>query len=611
MSELFDCSDFKATNLVDLLRHRASYQPEERAFTFLHRGETEAGCLSYGDLDRRARAIAAQLQRFAIAGDRVLLLYPPGLEFIAAFFGCLYAAAIAVPAYPPRPRRPLSRARAIVADAQATVVLSTGAVQAKLAQQLATAPELAGLHWLATDQLPDSLEALASVWEAPAIASDSLAFLQYTSGSTGTPKGVIISHANLLHNQCRIQHAFGQGSHTIGVGWLPLFHDMGLIGKVIQPVYLGIPCTLMSPIDFLQRPIRWLRAISHYRATTSGAPNFAYDLCVRKITAEQRQELDLSSWEVAFNSAEPIRAETLERFAAAFEPCGFRREAFYPCYGLAETTLFATGGDSAVAPIVCTVEAAALSQNRVVPVVRPAAIGENHSLETATPETAMFEPDSPETRTLVSCGFAWLGDTAIVVDPVSRRVCEAGQVGEIWLAGPSVARGYWNRPQETQHYFQAVLAETSQGPFLRTGDLGFVQDGQVFVTGRLKDVMIIKGQNHYPQDVEQTVAQCHPAFRPEGSAAFVVDARGEERLVVLQEVERSAIATLDGTAALDAIAEAVMIHHDLPLYAALLLKPGSLPKTSSGKIQRHHCRSQFLDEAWIAIAAIGPYKQSE
>ncbi|MCA1994872.1 MAG: AMP-binding protein, partial [Coleofasciculus sp. S288] len=321
-------------NFIELLRWRAIHQANQRAYTFLVEGETELVHLTYSELDRQARAIAAQLQRLDAIGERALLLYPAGLEFIAAFFGCLYAGVVAVPAYPPRNRRHIARIEAILADAEARVALTVSPLAPKVKAWLSqtTAQQL---HLLVSDRL---FSDIADEWYKPQVTDDTLAFLQYTSGSTGTPKGVMVSHGNLLHNEHLIERAFQHTEQTIVVGWLPPYHDMGLVGNLLQPMYLGIPCILMSAIAFLQKPVRWLQAITRFRATTSGGPNFAYELCIQKIPPEQRPTLELSSWQVAFNGSEPVRSETLERFATTFAPCGFRPQAFLPCYGLAEAT---------------------------------------------------------------------------------------------------------------------------------------------------------------------------------------------------------------------------------------------------------------------------------
>jgi acyl-CoA synthetase (AMP-forming)/AMP-acid ligase II len=509
------------------------------------------------------------LQSLGVTGSRALLLYPPGLEFVGAFFGCLYAGVVAVPAYPPRRNQNMSRLQAIVASSQATVALTTTSLLSRVESRFTKEPELAQLPWLTTDNIASDQ---AQAWQQADVSRNTLAFLQYTSGSTGTPKGVMVSHGNLLHNSAVIHKSFADTPNSRGVIWLPHYHDMGLIGGVLQPLYVGMPIVLMSAVMFMQKPWRWLQAISHYKATTSGGPNFAYDLCLRKITPEQRASLDLSSWEVAFTGAEPVRAETLEQFAATFADCGFRREAFHPCYGMAETTLMVSGGLRNAPPVIRQVDGAALERNQVV---------------TATSNQEI-------TRTLVGCGQSLLDQKIVIVDPEFLTPCPANQVGEIWVSGSSVAQGYWNRREETEQAFHAYLADTGDGPFLRTGDLGFLQDGELFITGRIKDVIIIRGQNHYPHDIELTVEKSHPALRSGCGAAFAVEVKGEERLVVVQEVERSYLRKLNVNEVIESIHRAVTAEHALQLYATVLVKTGSIPKTSSGKIQRHACRSGFL-----------------
>ncbi|MBD2103372.1 fatty acyl-AMP ligase [Leptolyngbya sp. FACHB-261] len=566
----------KVSTLVELLADKAQAQPNQLAYIFLQDGETEAGRLTYQELDRQARVIAAKLQSLRLSGSRALLLYPSGLEFIAAFLGCLYAGVVAVPAYPPRRNQSLSRLQAIMADARAAVALTTTPLLGDIEERFAEDPELSPLSWLATDNLDPGL---AGTWQQPDIQADTLAFLQYTSGSTGTPKGVMVSHGNLLHNSALIHQSFADTPESQGVSWLPPYHDMGLIGGVLQPLYVGAPMVLMPAVAFMQKPIRWLQAISRYKATTSGGPNFAYDLCLRKITPEQLATLDLSSWEVAFTGAEPVRAETLTQFAETFAACGFRREAFHPCYGMAETTLIVSGGVRTAPTVFQQVDSAALEQNRVVTTAR----------------------EGEGTRTIVGCGQNLLDQQILIVDPESRLPRADNQVGEIWVSGASVAQGYWQKPELTQQTFQAYLANTVEGetgqigPFLRTGDLGFLQDGELFITGRIKDLMIIRGQNHYPQDIELTVEKSHPALRVSSGAAFTVEAKGEERLVVVQEVERSYLRKLDVNQVVGNIRQAVAANHALQVYAAVLVKTGSIPKTSSGKIQRHACRSGFLN----------------
>lgn len=555
-------------SLMELLRRRALYQPDDLAYTFLEDEGREVS-LTYGELDRQARAIGATLEGAGAAGERVLLLYPAGLEYVAAYFGCIYAGALAVPIYPPRANRNLLRIQNIVADAQATAALTTGQTLARIEPLLTHAPALNGLKWLLSDSISDDA---AQSCREPQLSGDTLALLQYTSGSTSVPRGVMVSHANLLHNERMIRRAFLQTERTVIVSWLPLYHDMGLIGGVLQPLYTGSTCFLMSPAAFLQRPVRWLQAITRYGATCSGGPNFAYDLCVRRISEQERAALDLSRWTVAFNGSEPIRAETLERFATAFEPYGFRRDAFYPCYGLAEATLIVSGERTMPQPITKLFEAKALENNRVVEA----------------------QPGNEDARLLVGSGAALPCEEVIIVDPASLTQCPPGYVGEIWVSGPSIAQGYWNRPEESVRTFRAHLLDTGEGPFLRTGDLGFCHDGQLFITGRLKDLIIIRGLNHYPQDIELTVESCHPALRPGCGAAFSVEVARHERLVVVQEVDSHQ--DLDMGELIDSIRQAIAEDHEIQPYAIVLIRRGSIPKTSSGKIQRHACRKGFLDK---------------
>jgi acyl-CoA synthetase (AMP-forming)/AMP-acid ligase II/alkylation response protein AidB-like acyl-CoA dehydrogenase/acyl carrier protein len=561
------------TSLLDILSDRAKYQSEQQAYIFLQNGETESGSLTYGELDRQARAIAAEIQSWQ--GERALLMYPSGLEFITAFFGCLYAGVIAVPVYPPRRNQNLSRLLSIVNNAQAKIVLTSTSILADLDRRWDEQADLAQLKLIPTDSLASDSPSFVP----KLVTSETLAFLQYTSGSTGTPKGVMVTHGNIIHNQQLIQQAFSHSEETIFVGWLPLFHDMGLIGNVMQPMYLGIPCILMPPVAFLQQPIRWLQAISKYRATTSGGPNFAYDLCVKKIRSAELADLDLSSWDVAFSGAEPVRAETLTQFSQKFANCGFNYNAFYPCYGMAETTLLATGGDKTQPPVIHSVLADELEHNSIVEA----------------------ELSSSQNRMFVGCGRSYLNSTVMIVNPDLLTSCQTGQVGEIWVSGESIAAGYWDRPETTKETFQAYLHDTGAGPFLRTGDLGFLQDGELFITGRLKDVIILRGRNHYPQDIELTVEKSHPALRSNCNAAFEVDVAGEKRLVIAQEVERTYLRKLDIDGVTKAIRRVVSECHELQLYGVVLLKTGSIPKTSSGKIQRSACRAKFLENSFDKV----------
>ena len=561
---------FLNSTLVDILRYRATHQPNNCAFIFLQDGETQAVNLTYKELDRQARAIAFHLQSVNAVGSRVLLLYPPGLEFIAAFLGCLYAKVIAVPAYPPRRNQKINRLQAIVKDAEATLCLTTASELDNIRNKFIQDSQLAGLECLATDSLGKD----GSDWQKPVIDKQTLAFLQYTSGSTGKPKGVMVSHDNLIHNSNYIQQAFELTKESVSVTWLPSFHDMGLVDGILQPLYTGFLGVVMSPTSFLGKPVRWLQAISDYKATHCGGPNFAYELCINKITSEQIQNIDLSSWCSAYNGAEPVRQETLMRFVEKFQICGFRESSFYPCYGMAETTLMVSGGSVNDKPTYCSIATDSLLKNRV----------------------AQVPEGSKGLKKIVGCGHEKLDTKIAIVNPETFASCVNNEVGEIWVSSDSVAQGYWNKPELTEKTFQAYLSNTNKGPFLRTGDLGFLKDGELFVTGRIKDVIIIRGRNHYPQDIELTVEKSHPALRVTCGAAFTVEVDGKERLVIAQEVERVYLRKLKVDEVVGAIRKAVSEQHQLQVDGVLLLKTGSIPKTSSGKIQRHACRKNWLDK---------------
>jgi 8-amino-7-oxononanoate synthase/acyl carrier protein len=567
-------SFFGPSNLVELLLHRAQHQAGDIGFRYLTDGEKNVVEWTYADVDRKARAIAASLQAMDMEGERALLLYPSGLDFVAAFFGCLYAGVTAVPAYPPRRNRNMARIDAIANDAEAKIALTTFEVLERVQTMIADTPALQRIRWRATDQWD---EEQAGQWSRPDVHGDTLAFLQYTSGSTGTPKGVMLTHSNLMHNSAMISYAFEHSRSGSGMFWLPLYHDMGLIGGILQPLYMGRPNLLMSPTHFLQKPVRWLQAISQSGSTISGGPNFAYDLCAEKVTPAQKRTLDLSRWTLAFNGAEPVRAETLDRFSRAFAECGFRREAFYPCYGLAEATLIVTGGYKQAEPVIRSFDSHALEQHEVVPV----AAGVEAS------------------RSLVGSGGNLLDQTIVIADPETSAPCGENRVGEIWVSGPSVSEGYWRREEESQQTFGAQLAD-GRGPFLRTGDLGFLCDGELYVTGRLKDLIIIRGVNYYPQDFERSVDQAHANIQQGAGAAFAVGEAGSERLVVVQEVSRHR--NLDFAGIVAAVRKRIASDFELAVSAVVLLKTGSIPKTSSGKIQRHACQAGYLAGTLAAVA---------
>jgi acyl-CoA synthetase (AMP-forming)/AMP-acid ligase II/acyl carrier protein len=564
-------------SLIDLLRARASVMGDKRAFTYLRGDGTEEASVSYRGLHERAMAIGAELQSMTSPGDRAMLLFPAGLEFVEAFFGCLYAGVVAVPAAPPGRNRSTSSADAIFDAATPSLILSTAEYQQQAAQSNGHFSKLLQQRWVATDRVASERH---QAWRELPVDRRQIAFLQYTSGSTSSPKGVILSHKNLLYNSAVIQRAFGNTSDSSAVFWLPLYHDMGLIGGVIQPIYCGGSCTLLAPAAFLQRPALWLETISRARATISGGPNFAFDLCARKVSAKERAGLDLDSWKVAFVGAEQIRAQTLERFVATFAQCGFRREAFLPCYGLAEATLMVSGSSRSAAPTVVHVSSEALARNRV---------------------HYTFPGDS-KVRSFVGCGRSLSGQRVMIVDPEASLPCEDGSVGEIWIQGPSVAEGYYERSAATAAVFRAHLANNGHGPFLRSGDLGFVRNHELFVTGRVKDLIIVRGRNYYPEDIEHTVDHAYDGLRAGYGAAFSVDLDGRDRLVIVQEVEPRR-RDLDTAPALRAIRLAVVTRHELEVYAIALVKAGAVPKTSSGKTRRSACRERYLNGQLEVLAA--------
>ncbi|MET8411523.1 fatty acyl-AMP ligase [Streptomyces sp. NPDC005195] len=570
-----------ARSLVDLLTAHASRQPDRTAYRYLVTGDCDGEIqdISYGRLAERSRAVAAWLQERGLAGSRAMLLYPPGLEFMSGYLGCLSAGVVAVPGVPPQGRsqnhRALLRTKRLIADADAKVILGGRDVMAALATMAEHLPELAGITCVATEDIPDEA---AGSWREPDLTADSVAFLQYTSGSTSAPRGVMVTHANLLDNERVITERMGhtpevieEYGHELFVSWLPVYHDMGLIGPVLNAVYLGVTATFFSPLHFLHRPERWPKAVSHYRAHTSGGPNFAYELCLKHATPELLDGLDLSRWRVAFNGAEPVRAATLRRFTDTFAAAGLRREALYPCYGLAEATLIVTGGSVQAPPTL----------------VESAETGPHAGAADAV---------------AVGSGRTGPGTTVVIADPERQEELPEGEVGEIWVAGASVARGYWRNALATRQTFRATLKDR-EGYFLRTGDLGFLRDGELFVTGRLKDLLVIGGRNHYPQDLELSAEMSHWSLRPGCTAAFSVDAGEDEgeQPVVVAETAPEALGESEKIVGLirGAIGEA----HGLPVRDVVLVRPGTIPKTSSGKIQRRATRTAYLDGTLSPVGA--------
>jgi acyl transferase domain-containing protein/acyl-CoA synthetase (AMP-forming)/AMP-acid ligase II/NADPH:quinone reductase-like Zn-dependent oxidoreductase/acyl carrier protein len=565
-----DATGPRAPTLVNHFRGVFLDRPQERTYRFLVDGEGDPLTLTNAELDLRARAVAATLRQRFPAGERALIVCPPGLEYVNAFIACLYAGIIAVPVYPPNPallKRTLPRLLGVIDDARPAVVLAPSGLVALAGEVGAQAPQLQRLAWIGVDDVD---AAAADDWRMPVIGGGDTAFLQYTSGSTGQPKGAVVTHANLLDNLAAIHRKFiGADTDTRSVTWLPPYHDMGLIGGLLQPAYGAIQVTFMSPLAFLKKPSRWLRAISEVRATHSGAPNFAYELCVARVTDEECEGLDLNCWKLAFTGAEPVRVDTLDRFTRRFESFGFRRRAFYPCYGLAEATLLVSGGEREAEPSVRLLRADALADNRA-------------------------EPAEPDQRARAVAGCGKPVGRVVIADPDRLTALPDGQIGEIWVSGPSVAAGYWQRPRETEEVFGFHLADTGEGPFLRTGDLGFLDSGELFVTGRRKDLLIISGRNHYPYDIERSVERCHPSLRHGGVVACALTDGDEEQLLVVAETGGDP-AKLDTDAIITAIGSAVADDHELRVDVIALVGRGSVPKTSSGKLQRGACRDAFAD----------------
>jgi len=573
----------QASTILDRLYLHAEDMPDQLAYKFLNNG-APPDTLTYRQLEQRVRTLAAQFSELAAPGERALLLYPPGLEFIEAFLGCLAAGIIAVPAYPPRKNRKADRLLSIIHDCSPRLVLTTEQTAPFIDTELISFE--GGRQCLSTDAIPT---AARLSWQFPEIDSNAVAFLQYTSGSTGSPRGVMITHKNMVSNEEVIQDSFRHTKDSVMVSWLPVFHDMGLIGGALQPLYVGFPSILLSPVTFLQEPIKWLRAIMDHRGTTTGAPNFGWDHCAKVVTKEDKEGLDLSSLKIAYNGAEPVRAETLDRFTAAFSRCGFRLQSFFPCYGLAESTLFVSGGPPQRTPVRVRLCSPSLESHR----------------------WSSLHEHREDTRWLVSSGQVARGTHVEIINPKTCQRCGPNEVGEIWIASDSVASGYWNRPEDTKELLQATLADSGEGPYLRTGDLGYVDDGELFVTGRLKDLIIIRGRNLYPQDIEAAVERALPFVVPNACAAFATLIKGEERLAIVAEADRELVSTAraaekeqatagahpngdSATAMVEALVgkvrQAVIEEFEVPVHSVAFLRPGSFPRTSSGKVQRRSCR---------------------
>jgi acyl-CoA synthetase (AMP-forming)/AMP-acid ligase II len=566
------------TTLVEVLEHRAATQRDERACIFLTDRGAEEAALTFAELFERANALATRLASMTKPGDRALLVFPPGLEFVVAFYGCLIARVIAVPMMVPRRQSARDSSASIIANCQPALALTSPA--------LAIRDDLRGrfgddMQWVSVDLTPGTPGPIA----LPQPGRDDIAFLQYTSGSTSDPKGVVVSHANLLENLEMIRLALGNTKQSTFVNWVPLYHDMGLILNVLQALYVGALCVLMSPNTFMQRPLLWLRAVHDYRAEVAAAPNYGFDLCVSRLRADQMAGIDLSSWRIALTGAEPVRAETLERFVAAFAPYGLAPGAVFPAYGMAEATLMITAARRGGGYVTRTVSNAGLQAHAVRSPV-----------------------DQADAHAVVGCGRALPGERIAIVDPETCGRLGTNVVNEVWASGANIAHAYWQNAEATAASLQACIAGEDETCWLRTGDLGFLDaSGELFITGRIKDLIIVRGMNHYPQDIEHTVQSAHPALRQNGGAAFsVADERGEETLVIVQEVERTARNTIDPAEIVGLIREAVTNEHEVFARHIVLIRPSTLPKTTSGKIQRSLTRKLWQERKldYLTAAAV-------
>jgi acyl-CoA synthetase (AMP-forming)/AMP-acid ligase II len=563
------------TSLVDLLHYRATKQPSDRAYIFLSDQGNEEAVLTFAELNRRASKVAARLAHSQMS-DRALLLFGPGLDFIIAYFGCLLAGVIAVPMMLPRRNSSLDSSASILADCSPRFAI-TNAHTSSARPDVLERFEKYKMEWLILDSGWDA--SLDQDQPLPIPGPEDIAFLQYTSGSTSDPKGVMVTHGNLIENLEMIRLMLDNTGQSTHANWVPLYHDMGLILNVLQSLYIGTLCVLLAPVTFIQRPLRWLRAIHDYRAEVAGAPNFAFDLCVQRFRADQAKDLDLSCWRLAFNAAEPIRADTIERFAATFSPYGFEPRVMCPLYGMAEATVLVSGGRKGAGPIIRTVSRDAFQRHQIA-----------------------VSTSSDDAHRVVGCGRNIIGQRLAIVDPQTRQRLEADRIGEVWVGGPHVCKGYWNNPETTRSIFQARI-EGENEPWLRTGDLGFIDEaGELFISGRIKDVIVVRGINYYPQDIENTVYDSHPAVRRHGGAAFsVLTEDNEEKVILVQEVDRSHRRDIEIEEIVACIREAVANEHEIALDSIVLIRPGAIPKTTSGKIQRSAARRMWLQNSFRAI----------
>ncbi|MBJ7539597.1 fatty acyl-AMP ligase [Marinomonas transparens] len=561
-----------------VLKKQVALQPDKTVFTFLSEEGSEKRSLSFKELDQAASGLAKELQKTCEPDDRVLLFYPQGLDYVIAFYACIYAGLVAVPLYPPQNNRKIDFISTIAKESGATLALTTAQYKEKL-ENLGLSESLTKeVSWLSTDDLEFEYDASWPIVERNA---EDLVYLQYTSGSTSLPKGVILNNACTLYQSEELSMLWGTSSDSKLVSWLPHFHDLGQVFGILQPIYKGFSCVLISPATFVKRPYIWLEAISEYKATHTAAPDFAFTHSVSSISNEQKKQLDLSSIETVVNGAEPVREKTIDLFYHAFKECGFKSQAHCPSYGMAETTLVVSAQSNVLSPRSITVDPDALKKGRV----EDAKPGQNNA------------------RSIVSNGKSCLQTDIKIVSPEGNVEQKERRIGEIWITGPGVGLGYWNDEEGSRETFQAKLQSSDdQRSYFRTGDLGFKCNGDLYITGRMKDLIIVRGLDHYPQDIELSVEQCHPILHKGYCAAFSMPVDGEEQLVVAVERERYYSEKVDFSKVIELIRNTVSQEHGLSLYRALILKPGSIPKTTSGKIQRQKCKAELLNNELKTVA---------
>ncbi len=555
----------------DIIQAHASHKAEKKVYFLLDDEGEEIDSITYAELFRNTILQAHNLRKSFKKGDRCILIFQPGLELIISLLACFYSGIIAVPVNPPKRNKVNKRFWAILSDCTPSAIMMDKENQQLLEKHFDDRREL-------DDMLRISLERsnvnFSDETTGFGIEQEDIAFLQYTSGSTGLPKGVMVSHGNLMHNSEVIRQSFNHDKDLVVINWLPPFHDMGLIGNLLQPLYVGGCSVIMHPNTFLRSPFIWLKAITEYKGITTGCPNFALDYCVEKLTEEQKKELDFSSLKVMFCGSERVRKQSLDRFYDVFKDQGFEYRSFLPCYGLAESTLMASGIDAKERPMYINISRSEVERN-----------------------SRIVFSENPEDRLhAVGCGHSWNDDEIKIVEPDQQLELPGDRIGEIWVKGISVCQGYWGKPETSKEIFHAKFEGNTIDNWLRTGDLGFIHQEQLFITGRRKDLIIIRGMNYFPDYIEEVVENCHPALQTGGCAVFSIEEEEQERLVVMQEIKRTAIRDLNETDVFNAIREAVSKEFEIPVFAIRLLKPGRLPKTTSGKTQRHLCKKLYYEE---------------